>query len=634
VKPKKDRHRERCDECEDRFPDPLTHDAVGVTSRLGPNAPDDSSHPTDGHHRLPRFDCNAGTGRAAVPRRRAPRRAPAPPPPAWSATSVPCRPTRSSYLLAHPSRPGQRSPHALPGPQLAVRGALRGRGPAKSGWTMAEYNREADAITPHLSRPGGGGVWRTSTSRIGAASTAGWSVVGNTSSAAERRARHLSAVEGDHRLIAVPNCAKRSGRVAALLSRHPARRLHSCTRIPARSFSSPLRATAEESVPAFGSSVPRHGLNEPSAGGPHRVGDRHGGNEVSVIRAVGRRRDGLQSSDQPILSVCAEYGATGVEPRRPAWESFGSASKTRAVLGIVGLSSVPRAPGALLYPDVLPLESSCLTAWCSALGDPLARKRRIIVGAPHRQRPGAGVRSIRSAASRPVDLPRIRAGSVDIIPSLHGRLRPVAHASPARVVVANLAVTAVLGLYAFHIRIENSLESMSPRATRRSRTTTPRGRSSGATTWGDRRPRRRRVRPSTIEKLRVTDRSRRPPVWRGALSITNVVDPFANVGSQPPPPHIPPTPDEVEAFKAEVAATPLLGKNLIRTTSAARRSPSSQDLTDATVPRLGVRPADHGDPRGEAAPRRSSFRLLAVNPTRRSRPAFPDNGVCIWSLTD
>src|SRR5947208_13965889 len=33
---------------------------------------------------------------------------------------------------------------------------------------------------------------------------------------------------------------------------------------------------------------------------------------------------------------------------------------------------------------------------------------------------------------------------------------------PLAVVVANLAVTAVLGLYAFHIRIENSLESMLP----------------------------------------------------------------------------------------------------------------------------------------------------------------------------
>src|SRR5881392_3848767 len=33
---------------------------------------------------------------------------------------------------------------------------------------------------------------------------------------------------------------------------------------------------------------------------------------------------------------------------------------------------------------------------------------------------------------------------------------------PLAVVVANLAVTAVLGLYAVHIRIENSLESMLP----------------------------------------------------------------------------------------------------------------------------------------------------------------------------
>src|SRR5207249_7763215 len=38
----------------------------------------------------------------------------------------------------------------------------------------------------------------------------------------------------------------------------------SCTRIPARVFSSPLRATAGGIRARFGSSVPRHGLNEPS----------------------------------------------------------------------------------------------------------------------------------------------------------------------------------------------------------------------------------------------------------------------------------------------------------------------------------------------------------------------------------
>src|SRR5439155_4257833 len=63
-----------------------------------------------------------------------------------------------------------------------------------------------------------------------------------------------------------------------------------------------------------------------------------------------------------------ESGRPGSNRRRPAWESFGSASKTRAVLGIVRLPSVPRAPDALLCPDVLPLESSCLTAWCRCFG--------------------------------------------------------------------------------------------------------------------------------------------------------------------------------------------------------------------------------------------------------------------------
>src|SRR5207302_1463885 len=51
-------------------------------------------------------------------------------------------------------------------------------------WTvaMAEYNREADAITAALFAPKGSRGWRVSTSRIGAPSTAGWSGADSTSS--------------------------------------------------------------------------------------------------------------------------------------------------------------------------------------------------------------------------------------------------------------------------------------------------------------------------------------------------------------------------------------------------------------------------------------------------------------------
>src|SRR5882724_6447887 len=58
---------------------------------------------------------------------------------------------------------------------------------------MVDYNREADAITAPLFRAQGEPL-STSTSRIGAASTAGWSAAGNTSSG--RRAARTPPICG------------------------------------------------------------------------------------------------------------------------------------------------------------------------------------------------------------------------------------------------------------------------------------------------------------------------------------------------------------------------------------------------------------------------------------------------------
>src|SRR6266446_1777895 len=160
------------------------------------------------------------------------------------------------------------------------------------------------------------------------------------------------------------------------------------------------------------------------------------------------------------------------------------------------------------------------------------------------------------------------------------------------VVVANLAVTAVLGHYALHIRIENSLESMLPTGDPKVAYYNATRAFFGSDDVGVIGVRADDVfAPSTIEKIaRVTDALARVPGVESALSITNVVDPFANVGlTSRLLPNIPPTPDEVEAFKRRLAATPLLGKNLIADDfRGVAITAFFKNLTDAQYLDLGV----------------------------------------------
>jgi len=160
------------------------------------------------------------------------------------------------------------------------------------------------------------------------------------------------------------------------------------------------------------------------------------------------------------------------------------------------------------------------------------------------------------------------------------------------VVVANLAVTAVLGHYALHIRIENSLESMLPTGDPKVAYYNATRALFGSDDVGVIGVRADDVfAPSTIEKIaRVTDALAKVPGVESVLSITNVVDPFANVGlTSRLLPHIPPTPDEVEAFKRRLAATPLLGKNLIADNfRGAAITVFFKNLTDAQYLDLGV----------------------------------------------
>src|SRR5439155_612927 len=163
---------------------------------------------------------------------------------------------------------------------------------------------------------------------------------------------------------------------------------------------------------------------------------------------------------------------------------------------------------------------------------------------------------------------------------------------PLAVVVANLAVTAVLGLYAFHIRIENSLESMLPAGDPKVAYYNATRAVFGSDDVGVIGIRAGDVfAPSTLEKIaRVTDALAKVPGVESVLSITNAVDPFANPGFTPRLlPRIPPTPDEVEAVKRRLAAIPLLGKNLIADDfRGAAITAFFKNLTDAQYLDLGV----------------------------------------------
>src|SRR6266571_2269725 len=163
---------------------------------------------------------------------------------------------------------------------------------------------------------------------------------------------------------------------------------------------------------------------------------------------------------------------------------------------------------------------------------------------------------------------------------------------PLAVVVANLAVTAVLGLYAVHIRIENSLESMLPAGDPKVAYYNTTRALFGSDDVGVIGVRADDVfAPSTILKIaRVTDALAKVPGVESVLSITNAVDPFANPGFTPRLlPRIPPTPDEVEAVKRRLAAIPLLGKNLIADDfRGAAITAFFKNLTDAQYLDLGV----------------------------------------------
>jgi predicted RND superfamily exporter protein len=137
---------------------------------------------------------------------------------------------------------------------------------------------------------------------------------------------------------------------------------------------------------------------------------------------------------------------------------------------------------------------------------------------------------------------------------------------PLLTVLANLLVTAVFGVYALRIRIESSLESVLPagdpevtyyenvRATFGSDDVAVVGMTAQDL-----------FATPTLEKIaRVTEAIGRIEGVERVLSITNAVDPAADVFNPPRLlERIPPPPGAVDALRRKLATTPLYGKNLV-----------------------------------------------------------------------
>jgi uncharacterized protein len=163
---------------------------------------------------------------------------------------------------------------------------------------------------------------------------------------------------------------------------------------------------------------------------------------------------------------------------------------------------------------------------------------------------------------------------------------------PLLVVGLNLALTAWLGAYALHIRIENSLESLLPAGDPKVAYYERIRGIFGSDDVGVIGVRADDVfAPATIEKIaRVTEAIRQIKGVEHVLSIANAVDPAADVVHPPRLlAHIPPSPGEVDALKKKLAATPLYGKNLVADDfKGAAINVFFESLTDTQYLDLGV----------------------------------------------
>ena len=168
---------------------------------------------------------------------------------------------------------------------------------------------------------------------------------------------------------------------------------------------------------------------------------------------------------------------------------------------------------------------------------------------------------------------------------------------PLVVIFATVVVTAVLASAAIHIRIEGSLENVLPADDPEIQYYNDIRASFGSDdigVVGVRAP--DLFATATLEKIaRVTDRLAVLEGVERVVSITNAVDPAADVFNPPPLlPDLPLAAADVSALKAKLQATPIYANNLVgRDFTAAAINVFFANLTDAEYADLGIDEAIH-----------------------------------------
>ena len=137
---------------------------------------------------------------------------------------------------------------------------------------------------------------------------------------------------------------------------------------------------------------------------------------------------------------------------------------------------------------------------------------------------------------------------------------------PRTVVLAYFGATILLGLAARHVRIEGSIDSILPRndpAVEYYAGVRSAFGSDDIGVVGVRAPDLFSA-PTLTKIARVTDRLAAIDGVERVLSLTNTVDPAADVFDPPKLlPHIPPSPEDIATLKSKLAATPLYANNLV-----------------------------------------------------------------------
>ena len=137
---------------------------------------------------------------------------------------------------------------------------------------------------------------------------------------------------------------------------------------------------------------------------------------------------------------------------------------------------------------------------------------------------------------------------------------------PLIIVLVNGAITAGLGLAAYHIRIEGSLESVLPKHDPELEFYGQVRETFGSDDIGVIGVRAADIfAPETLAKVaRVTDRVAKIKGVNRVLSITNAVDPAADVFNPPPLiAHLPPSPADIRELKKKLQSTKLYATNLV-----------------------------------------------------------------------